>query len=43
MQTSDGKKLKVCTTIDNKKTAQVMIVCGSDANGLEHPKWRGNL
>ena len=43
MQTSDGKKLKVCTTIDNKKTAQVMIVCGSDANGLEHPKWRENL
>ena len=43
MTTADGTKLKVCTTIDGKKTAQVMILAGSDANGLEHPHWRENL
>lgn len=41
--TSDGKKLKVCTTIDDKKTAQVMIVCGTNGSGLEHPSWKENL
>ncbi len=43
MTTSDGTKLKVCTTIEGKKTAQIMIVCGTDANGLEHPHWRENF
>lgn len=43
MVTADGTKLKVCTTIDDKKVAQVMILCGTDANGLENPHWRENL
>jgi len=41
--TSDGAKLKVCATIDDEKTAQAMIVCGSNGGGLDHPKWRENL
>lgn len=43
MITSDGTKLKVCTTIDGEKVAQVMILCGTDANGLNHPNWRENF
>jgi stage II sporulation protein P len=43
MMTSDGTKLKVCTTIDGQKAAQVMLVCGTDNNGLDHPNWRENF
>ncbi len=43
MTTSDGSKLKVCTTIDGVKAAQVMILSGTDANGLDHPNWRENF
>ncbi|NLB80957.1 MAG: stage II sporulation protein P, partial [Clostridiaceae bacterium] len=41
--TKDGTSLEVSATINDKKTAQVMIVCGSDGNDLEHPNWRENL
>lgn len=40
---ADNTKLKVCKDIDGKKTAQVMIVTGTDATGLSHPNWRENL
>lgn len=40
---SDGTSYKVVTTVDGEKTAQVMLVMGTDAGGLEHPNWRGNL
>ena len=43
MVRADGTKLKVTTTIEGKKTAQVMIVSGSDNSGLHHPNWRENL
>ena len=35
--------LKAVTEIDGKKAAQVMIVCGTDLGGLDHPNWRNNL
>ena len=31
------------TTIDGKKCAQVMFVCGTDEKGLSHPEWRENF
>lgn len=40
---SEGNVYKFATTIDGKKTAQIMIVAGSDANGIENPNWRENL
>jgi len=43
MITADKTKLKLCTTIDGKKTAQIMIVTGTDQGGLTHPSWRENL
>lgn len=39
----DGTPLKLCCTIDGKSTSQAMIVCGTDAMGLENPHWRENL
>lgn len=40
---SDGSKLTVSCDQNGVKTAQAMLVCGSDSMGLEHPKWRENL
>jgi len=39
----DGTVYKPVTSIDGVKTAQVMLVVGSDAGGGEHPLWRDNL
>ena len=40
---SDGTVYKAVTAIDGAKTAQVMLVVGSDAGGTEHPHWQENL
>lgn len=40
---SDGTVYKAVTAIDGIKTAQVMLVVGSDAGGGDHPNWRDNL
>lgn len=40
---ADGTVYKAVTTIDGVKTAQVLLVVGSDDSGLPHPKWRENL
>lgn len=40
---ADGTVYKAVTTIDGVKTAQVLLVLGSDDSGLSHPKWRENL
>lgn len=40
---SDGTVYKPVTTIDGVPAAQVMLVMGSNAKGLEHPKWEENL
>ncbi len=40
---SDGTVYKAVTTIDGAKTAQVMLVVGSNAGGGSHPDWQENL
>lgn len=40
---SNLEKLNPCVVIGGKKTAQIMIVAGSDASGGYHPYWRENL
>lgn len=40
---SDGTVYKAVTTVDRVKTAQVMVVVGTDAGGSDHPGWRDNL
>ena len=39
----DGSPVKLCCRIDEKDVSQAMIVCGTDAMGLENPNWRENL
>lgn len=36
-------QLKPVSVVDGKKTAQVMLVVGTDNSGLTHPAWRHNL
>ena len=40
---SNGVEYYPVTEVDGKEAAQVMIVCGTDAKGLEHPEWRRNF
>lgn len=40
---SDGSKLTVACDQNGIRTAQVMLVCGTDSMGLEHKNWRENL
>lgn len=40
---ADGTVYKAVTTVDRVKTAQVMVVVGTDAGGSDHPGWRDNL
>lgn len=40
---SSGKDYRPVTLVDDKQTAQVMFVCGTDAKGLKHPNWRENF
>ncbi len=39
----DGSKAKFVTEIDGKKTAQLMLVVGTNGSGLDHPDWRENM
>lgn len=39
----DGTIYKTATDIDGNKTAQVLMVMGSDDGGLAHPSWEKNL
>lgn len=39
----DGSKAKFVTSIDGKTAAQLMLVVGTNAGGLEHPNWRENM
>lgn len=43
MITADGTKISTVTSIAGEKAAQIMLVVGTDANGLYHPSWRNNL
>ena len=39
----NGSKAKFVTEINGQKTAQLMVVVGTDAGGLEHSGWRENM
>lgn len=40
---SDGIKSKFTTGINGKKTAQIMLVCGTNQAGLDNDTWQENL
>lgn len=39
----NGTIYKTVTDVDGQKTAQVMMIVGTDALGQEHPHWQDNL
>ncbi len=39
----NGGKAKFVTEISGQKTAQLMLVVGTNAGGLDHPDWRENM
>lgn len=43
VQTSDGTQLGYTTKINGQDAAQVMMVVGTDASGLNHPNWMENM
>lgn len=43
MITASGKKYKTVAQINGRQTAQLMLVAGTDAGGLQHDHWRENL
>lgn len=40
---ADGTKIKLSSNIEGVETAQVMVLCGTDENGLEFDGWEDNL
>ena len=36
-------QMRTHATVDSKSSAQIMLVVGSDKNGLKHPNWQENL
>ncbi len=41
--TKDGQQLRLGSTIGGQEVAQLMLVVGTNASGLEHPHWRKNM
>ncbi len=39
----NGSKAKFVTEIEGQKTAQLMLVVGTNGGGLDHPDWRENM
>lgn len=40
---SDGEQVRFTAQKDGQTTAQLMMVVGTDANGLNHPNWSENM
>lgn len=43
LETEDGKQLSTRTTVNGQRSAQIMLVVGTDEGGLRHPNWEANL
>lgn len=43
MEDADGNQIGHTLQINGQKTAQLMLVVGSDAGGLVHPDWQKNM
>lgn len=43
LEGSDGTVYKTIAEVNGESSAQVMLVVGTDASGLEHPSWSSNL
>ena len=43
VENSDGEQLRFTAQKDGQTAAQLMMVVGTDANGLSHPDWPENM
>ena len=43
LETESGKQLAKRITVEGKSIAQIMLVVGTSAGGLQHPDWERNL
>ena len=43
VEDSDGVQMRFTTQVDGQSAAQLMMVVGTDANGLNHPNWSENM
>ena len=43
MEDADGNQIGHTVQVSGQKTAQLMMVIGSDAGGLTHPDWQANM
>lgn len=43
IEDSSGMRLSTKATVDGQSSAQLMLVMGTDAGGLQHPNWQENL
>ena len=43
VENGQGQQVEITTQAADKKIAKLMMVVGTDANGLDHPQWRKNM
>lgn len=43
VEDSKGKQMRFTTKVDGQTAARLMLVVGTDANGLKHPDWPENM
>lgn len=43
VENTDGTQMRMACTLEREEAAQLMLVVGTDAGGLEHPDWQTNL
>ena len=43
LEYSDGTQLHTSATVNNRDSSQLMIVVGTNKNGLSHPNWQQNM
>ena len=43
VENGQGQQVEITVQADGKKIAKLMMVVGTDANGLDHPQWRKNM
>lgn len=43
VELSDGSQVAYTVTVGQQEVAQLMMVVGTDANGLSHPAWQKNM
>ena len=43
VENSDGTQMRMACTLGEGEAAQLMLVVGTDAGGLNHPSWQTNL